>query len=75
MDVSLKGKLVDCVNTKSKDGNKDYFSLIIYSNGITYRVGVNFDMYQHYQNFLNDDIELTNVSIWVEGKYSLYIKG
>lgn len=74
MNVSLKGKLVDCVNTKSKDKSKDYFSLVVYSEGQTYRVGVNYDLYEHYQNFLNDDIELTDIKIWVDGRFSLYIK-
>lgn len=74
MNVSLKGKLVDCVNTKSKDGSKDYFSLVIYSEGQTYRVGVNFDLYQHYQNFLNEEVEIVDIKLWIDGKYSLYVK-
>lgn len=74
MKVSLIGKLVDCVNNKSKDGKKEYYSLNIYSEGTMYRVGVTRDLYEHYSNFLNEEISLDDVSIWCEGKYSLYIK-
>lgn len=74
MKVSLFGKLIDCVKNKSKDGSKDYYSLNIYSNGTMYRVGVNQDVYEHYLNFVNEEVNLSDISLWVEGKYSLYIK-
>lgn len=74
MKVSLIGKLVDCVNNKSKDGKKEYYSLNVYSEGTMYRVGVTRDLYEHYSNFLNEEISLDDVSLWCEGKYSLYIK-
>lgn len=74
MNVSVSGKLIDCVHNKSKDKKKDYYSLNIYSEGNMYRVGVDFDLYEHYQNFVNDDVSIDNISLWVEGKYSLYIK-
>lgn len=74
MKVSLNGKLIDCIKNKSKDGSKDYYSLNIYSNGTMYRVGVNSDLYEHYLNYVNDDVELNDISIWIDGKHSLYIK-
>lgn len=73
MKVSLRGKLVDCINNKSKDGSKEYYSLNIYSDGSMCRVAVPFDLYEHYLNFVDDNISLENVSIWFEGKHSLYI--
>lgn len=74
MKVSLSGKLVDCVNNKSKDGKKDYYSLVVYDSGNTYRVGVNKDIHDHYLNFVNDDVVLEDISLWCEGRYSLYIR-
>lgn len=75
MEVSVKGKLVDCVNNKSKDGKKDYYSLNVYSEGTMYRIGVNQDLYEHYLNFVNEEVEIKDISLWCEGRYSLYIKG
>ena len=74
MKVSIQGKLIDCVNTKSADKKKDYYSLNVYSEGQMYRVGVPENLFQHYSNFLNEEIELNDVNLWVEGKYSLYIR-
>lgn len=74
MEVKLFGKLVDCISNKSKDGIKDYFSLHIYSNGVVYRVGVPFDVYRKYLDKINEDVVLENLKIWIDGKYSLYVK-
>lgn len=74
MKVSLKGKLVDCVNNKSKDGQKQYYSLNIYSDGQMYRVGVPESVYYDNLNSVNSDVELNDISLWCDGKYSLYIK-
>lgn len=74
MKVSLKGKLVDCVNNKSKDGQKQYYSLNIYSEGQMYRVGVPEDIFFNFQEHLDQDVSLQDISLWVDGKYSLYIK-
>ena len=75
MKVSIQGKLIDAVNTKSSDKKKDYYSLNVYSEGQMYRIGVPQETYEHYSNFINDEIELNDINLWVEGKYSLYIKG
>lgn len=75
MKVSIQGKLIDCVNTKSADKKKDYFSLNVYSEGQMFRVGVPLEVYSEYSNHINEDIELEDINLWVEGKYSLYIKG
>lgn len=74
MKVSITGKLVDCVSNKSKDGLKQYYSLNIYSDGVMRRVGVTQDIYNNYIPLTNEDITLNDISLWVEGKYSLYIK-
>lgn len=74
MKVSIQGKLIDCVNTKSADKKKDYYSLNVYSEGQMYRVGVQQDVFEHFTNFVNEEIELNDINLWVEGKYSLYIK-
>lgn len=74
MKVSIEGKLIDCVNTTSADKKKEYYSLMVYSEGQTYRVGVPLDVYTNYSNYLNENITLEDINLWVEGKYSLYIK-
>lgn len=74
MKVSIQGKLIDCVNTQSTDKKKEYFSLNVYSEGQMYRVSVPFEVYEHYSNFVNEEIEIQNINLWVEGKYSLYLK-
>lgn len=74
MKVSIQGKLIDCVNTQSADKKKEYYSLNIYSEGQMYRVGVPEAAFNHYSEYVNDEIELTDINLWVEGKYSLYIK-
>lgn len=74
MEVRVSGKLIDCVNNKSKDGKKDYYSLNIYNNGNLFRVGINYELYLKYQDLVGENVVLDNVSIWVQGNYSLYIK-
>lgn len=74
MDITIKGKLIDCVINPSKDGKKTYFTLIVYNNGSTYRIGVPDKIYNEYTQFVNQEVEIDNVSIWCEGKTSLYIK-
>lgn len=75
MEIRIAGKLIDCVKNKSSDGKKEYYSLNIYSNGTMYRVGVTRDLYDHYVNYLNQEVEVSDISMWVEGKYSLYVRG
>lgn len=74
MEVRVSGKLIDCVHNKSKDGKKDYYSLNIYNNGNLFRVGINYELYLNYQGLIGENVVLDNVSIWVQGNYSLYIK-
>lgn len=75
MKVSLSGKLIECVSNKSKDGTKSYFSLNLYQSGQMIRVGVPEIVYNSYLGQENENISLTDVSLFVEGKSSLYIKG
>jgi len=73
LKVSVEGKLVDCVSNPSKDGKKDYYSLVVYDKGISNRIGVNKDLYEHYQNFIDERVEINNVTLWSQN-YSLYVK-
>lgn len=75
MEIIIRGKLIDCVKNMSADGKKEYYSLNIYSNGTMHRVGVTRDLYDHYINYLDQEVEVSDISLWVEGKYSLYIRG
>lgn len=75
MNISIIGKLIDCVVNQSKDGSKNYYSLNIYNEGITYRVGVPYEVYEKYLDKVDEVIELKNISFWTEGKISFYIKG
>lgn len=74
MKVSLSGKLIECVSNKSKDGTKTYYSLNIYQDGQMVRVGVPAEIYYSYQGQENEDISLSNISVFVQGKSSFYIK-
>lgn len=74
MNISLSGKLVDCVKNPSKDGNKEYYSLVVYDKGNTYRVGVNKSIYEQYLNFVDKQVSIKDISFWCPGQYSLYIR-
>ena len=74
MEVVVKGRLIECVKNKSKDGTKDYYSANIYSEGKMYRVGLPVDKYSELKNQEGKEITLTGVSLWCQGQYSLYIK-
>lgn len=75
MNISIVGKLIDCVTNTSKDGSKNYYSLNVYNEGTTYRVGVPYEIFKEYENRVDEFIELKNISLWVDGKSSFYIKG
>lgn len=75
MKVSLTGKLIECVSNKSKDGLKSYYSLNLYQSGQMVRVGIPEVVYNSYLGQENEIISLTDVSLFIEGKSSLYIKG
>lgn len=74
MEVVVKGKLIECVKNKSKDGSKDYYSANIYVEGRMYRVGLPVDKYLELKKHEGEDIVLDGISLWCQGQYSLYIK-
>lgn len=74
MEICVKGILMECISKKSKDGSKMYFTLCIYSGGKLYNVGVPQRIFQDYLASKGDEIVLTDVNLWVNGSYNLYVK-
>lgn len=74
MEVVVKGILIECVKTKSKDGLKDYFSANVYSEGKLYRVGLPLDKYIELKEYEGQEVVINGISFWCSGQYSLYVK-
>lgn len=70
---SVAGRLMECIKTRNKEKTKDYFSLVLYDQGQTVRVGVNLDTFLKHQNNIDQVIVLDNVRIWCEGRSSYFI--
>lgn len=74
MDIVVRGRLIECVKNKSKDGKKDYYSANVYFEGRMIRVGITADLYLELKPKEGQDIKIENVSLWCNGNYSLYVK-
>lgn len=74
MEIIVRGKLIECVKNKSKDGTKDYYSANIYFEGKMFRIGLPVDKYMELKSQEGNEVEISGVSLWCQGQYSLYIK-
>lgn len=74
MEIIVRGRLIECVKNKSKDGKKDYYSANVYNEGKMYRVGLTVDKYMELKALEGQEVEIDNVSLWCNGNYSLYIR-
>lgn len=75
MEIIVRGRLIECIKNKSKDGTKDYYSANIYFEGKMFRIGLPIDKYMELKSQEGNEVEITGVSLWCQGQYSLYIKG
>ncbi len=74
MEIIVKGKLLECITTMSKEGTREYYSLNIYSGGKMYRVGVPRSKFLEFKSLEGKDVTVSGVSLWCNGNYSLYIR-
>lgn len=73
MELSITGKLIECVKNESKKSDKTYFSLQIYKNGTLYRIGVPMDVYLEFKPMEGEEVTVEGIRAYSESRISYFI--